>query len=150
MQERDSSKSLPPCVTNTTTQTHKGKVWVIQSPFTPTYCSTAQSPSCPQGWSVHAWLDSDGTQSTGWFRSRPGSRSLAESCKSQGAFSAPCPMCPCASPAWQGLKACLSSLGSHTMLKLTQTLTTHYPTAWKQKLARSVNKWVWRRAALSA
>lgn len=137
-------------------QTHKGKVWVILSPFTPTYCSTVQHTQSlcdslllfPQGWSVHAWLESDSTRSIGWFRSRPASRSLAESCKSQGVFSSPCPMCPCASPAWQGLKACLSSLGSHTILKLTQTLTTHYPTAWKRKLARSVNKWVWRRAAL--
>lgn len=33
----------------------------------------------PQGSSVHARLESDSTQSIGWFRSRPGSPSLAES-----------------------------------------------------------------------
>lgn len=59
----------------------------------------------PRGLSVHAWLDIDSTQSTGWLRSAPGSILASRIPQIPRTFPSPCPMCPRANSMWRCLKA---------------------------------------------
>lgn len=89
----------------------------------------------PRGLSAHARLEIDSTRSTGWLRSVPGPPSRAESYKSHGGISITVPnvsLCKLYVALPQG---CLGSPGSHTMLKLTQELTTQCAAALEWRLA---------------